>query len=452
MLEEIVERFEQHAPVMVMGRMALEHALDPGWVDAVFDEHRQRQYSRELLFSTVVELVSLVSLGLRPSLHGAAKKMENLPVSLAALYDKVRRTEPAILRGLVRGSAERLGPVVEPMAGTGSLPGWQLRVIDGNHLPGSEKRLKPLRQRRGAALPGHALVVYDPDRELVTDMVACEDAYDNERMGMTPLLECTQAGQLWIADRNFCSATIMKGWEAAGAHFVVREHGTHPPLTGEDDLKACGRVETGEVYEQQIGIAGRPLEWRRIELHLDRPTEKGDAVIRLWSNLPSQVGAQRIAELYRKRWRIEGMFQRLESVLKSEITSLGHPRAALLGFAVALLAYNILATLKRCVQFAHREHLPQLEVSTYHLALHVRSGYEGMLIALPASHWQQWANADPLILTQQLLRIARKTRPANLAAAKRAPKIKKTKEYVDVLQASAHFSTYRVLKNAKKTP
>ena len=29
------------------------------------------------------------------------------------------------------------------------------------------------------------------------------------------------------------------------------------------------------------------------------------------------------------------MFQRLESVLRSEVRSLGHPRAALLGFAVA---------------------------------------------------------------------------------------------------------------------
>jgi IS4 transposase len=452
MLDEVLKRFEQHAPVTVMGRMALEHALDPTWVDAVFDEHRQRQYSRELLFSTVVKLVSLVSLGLRPSLHAAAKKMEDLPVSVAALYDKVRRTEPAILRALVRGSAERLGPVVGPMAGAASLPGWQLRVIDGNHLPGSEKRLKPLRERRGAALPGHALVVYDPDRDLATDMVACEDAYDNERMGMKPLLECAQAGQLWIGDRNFCSGPIMKGWEAAGAHFIVREHGTHPRLTGEGELKACGRVETGEVYEQPISIAECPLGWRRIELHLDKPTENGDAVIRLWSNLPSGVGAQRIAELYRKRWRIEGMFQRLESVLKSEITTLGRPRAALLGFAVALLAYNILATLKRCVEFAHQEQLPQLEVSSYYLALDLRNGYEGMLVALPASHWQQWANVDPPTLTEQLLRIAHNTRPAGLAAAKRTPKVKKTKEYVDVLQASAHFSTYRVLRDAKKRP
>ncbi len=59
-----------------MARAALEHALPAGWVDAVFDKHRERQYSRELLFSTVVELVTLVSLGLRPSLHAAARTMD----------------------------------------------------------------------------------------------------------------------------------------------------------------------------------------------------------------------------------------------------------------------------------------------------------------------------------------------------------------------------------------
>src|SRR4051812_20732920 len=69
-----------------MVRVALEHALPSEWIDAVFEEHRQRQYSRELLFSTVIELVTLVSLGLRPSLHAAARSLETLPVSLGALY------------------------------------------------------------------------------------------------------------------------------------------------------------------------------------------------------------------------------------------------------------------------------------------------------------------------------------------------------------------------------
>ncbi|TBW31881.1 IS4 family transposase, partial [Azotobacter chroococcum] len=63
-----------------MARLALERAMPAAWIDEVFETHRQRQYPRELLFSTVVELMSLVSLGLRPSLHAAARQMDHLPV------------------------------------------------------------------------------------------------------------------------------------------------------------------------------------------------------------------------------------------------------------------------------------------------------------------------------------------------------------------------------------
>src|SRR3954453_1480762 len=126
----VVERFERHAPAGVMARIALEHALPAGWVDEVFEAHRQKQYSRELLFSTVVELTTLVSLGRRPSLHAAARHMPSLPVSLGSLYAKVNHTEPAILRALVRGSAGRLGPVMTALRPKASLPGWRVRVLD----------------------------------------------------------------------------------------------------------------------------------------------------------------------------------------------------------------------------------------------------------------------------------------------------------------------------------
>ena len=108
----VLERFEQQAPAGVMARLALDHAFPASWVDQVFEAHRRKQYARELLLSTIVELMTLVCLGLRPSLHAAARQMTGLPVSLASLYDKVRHTEPAILRALVQGSADGLGAAV----------------------------------------------------------------------------------------------------------------------------------------------------------------------------------------------------------------------------------------------------------------------------------------------------------------------------------------------------
>lgn len=93
---EVLARFEKRAPASVMARLALEQAMPAEWIDQLFETHRQRQYPRELLFSTVVELMALVSLGLRPSLHAAARQMDNLPVTVTALYDKVSRTELSV--------------------------------------------------------------------------------------------------------------------------------------------------------------------------------------------------------------------------------------------------------------------------------------------------------------------------------------------------------------------
>lgn len=454
MWQEVVERLERTAPAGVMARLALEQALPAQWIDEVFEEHRQRQYPRELLFSTVVELMMPVSLGLRPSLHAAVRGLsEPLPVSLAALYDKVNRTEPQVLRALVQGSAARLAPVSACLQSTSSLPGWQMRVFDGNHLPASEKRLQALRGHRGAALPGHTIVVYDPDSGLVCDAASCEDAYQSERDGAAVLIEKAQAQQVWIGDRHFCTEALLHGVHERSASFIVREHSRHPRLSGVGQWTEYRDSDTGRVREQSLrpccladAMTPAATGWRRIEVALTTPTETGDATIVLWSNLPADIDACTIAALYRKRWRIEGMFHRLESALNSEIKSLGHPRAALLGFAVAVLAHNVLALLKRAIEQAHRSEQPELDVSTYHLTLHVVDGYKAVTLALPPEHLPRITHDDPRWLCDKLLQLARHLRPKSLASSKRAPKTRQAKGYVDGSLARAHVSTARVLK------
>lgn len=437
-----------------MTRLALDRALPAQWIDEVFEQHCQRQYPRELLFSSVVELMTLVTLGLRPSLHAAARKMaDRLPVSLAALYAKVKRTEPALLRALVRGSAQRLAPVSAALHSQPSLPGWQLRIFDGNHLPASDKRLGPLRGFRGAALPGHTVVVYDPDSALVCDIVACEDAYQSERIGAAELIESAQAGQVWIGDRHFCTQPLLCGLQQRAAAFIVREHANHPRLQAQGSWGEYSAIPTGWVRQQHIELAAGEdtsapsAPWRRIQIELDTPTEAGDSVIALWSNLPEHINAATIAQLYRKRWRIEGMFGRLESVLHSEVRTLGHPRAALLGFAVAVLAYNVLALLKEVTERAHHATHPELDVSTYHLTVEITSTYEAMMLTLPPEYLP-CADDDPGRLLQRLLLLATRLSPRQLATSKRASKSSAPKGYVQGHIARSHVSTDRVLKDA----
>jgi hypothetical protein len=107
----------------------------------LFEQERQYQYTGELLFSTTVEWMSVVAVGLRPSVHAAYQAAADIPVSVQVLYDKLKRTEP----GLVRGSAEPLSAVTESIrpVPVPTLKGYRVRIIDGNHLLASEKRLKP---------------------------------------------------------------------------------------------------------------------------------------------------------------------------------------------------------------------------------------------------------------------------------------------------------------------
>ena len=210
-LDAVFERFVHHSPLPVMARLLMQRALSPEWLDGLFEQHRQRQYTRELLFSTEVDLMALVALGLRPSLHAAAQATDALKVSMQALYEKVNHTEPRVVRELVQGCAARLMPVQEQLKlqQPSWAAGYRVRVLDGNHLAASQKRLKPLRGFRGAALPGQSLVVYAPEWDLVVDMVPAEDAHAQERALMGPVLERVRAGELWLADRNFSTTRIL---------------------------------------------------------------------------------------------------------------------------------------------------------------------------------------------------------------------------------------------------
>jgi IS4 transposase len=451
-MDAVVERCMEQSPVTVMARLALQRVLTPEWVDELFERQRGAQYTRELLFSTTVELMAVVAVGLRPSLHAAAKACRDLPVSVQALYDKIRGTASDLVRALVQGSACRLGEVRQYMLGERPcmVPGYQLRIVDGNHLPASEKRLKPLRGFRGAALPEQTLVVYDPDRDLVVDLLPDEDGHAQERTLMQTLQEQAQPGQLWIADRNFSTRAILSRWQDKGSGFIVREHSRTPNPRAPEAPRHRGRTDSGTVYEQAVVIDAepeQPLQLRRVELRLEHPTEDGDTVIRLLTNLPtSQFTARRVARLYRQRWQIESLFQRLEAVLHSEVQTLGHPRAALLAFGVAVMAYNVLAVLQSAVWRSHQLQDNDIKLSSFYFADEIRAHYAGMMIAVLPAAWRRYDRLDAAQLAQTLLQMAAHARPKALRKHPRCHKPPAKKGYVSGSLARRHVATARVLK------
>lgn len=93
MLDAIFERFVKLSPVSVMVRGLMERVLNTEQLDSIFENHATRQYTRELLFSSIVDLMSLVVCGIYLSVNAAYRaQASELNVSRTAVYDTIRFT------------------------------------------------------------------------------------------------------------------------------------------------------------------------------------------------------------------------------------------------------------------------------------------------------------------------------------------------------------------------
>src|SRR6185503_12594950 len=144
LLSLILERFAKKAPISVMVRGALEYALAPDALNELFRDTAEQQYEKTLLFSSVVDVMGLVVARVQPSLNAAYQAVsDTLPISITSVYNKINGTEPSVSAALVAHSATRLRPVLDAMASGLEpwLPGYRVRVLDGNHLTSTERRL-----------------------------------------------------------------------------------------------------------------------------------------------------------------------------------------------------------------------------------------------------------------------------------------------------------------------
>jgi Transposase DDE domain len=394
LLDTIFAPFVKERPICVMARAVLERLLDAPRLDALFARTAERQYTRELLFSSLVQLMSEVVLGVHPTVHAAYQANKaTIGVSTTALYNTLDRVEPGISAALVRDSAILAEPVVKALRASHPrwLPGYQVKVLDGNHLSSTEHRLKELRSTWAAPLPGQALVVLDQQRMLITDVCLNEDGHAQERRLIAEVLQHVQADDLWIEDRNFCTRALLFGMAQRGAVFVVRQHSQlQGECLGRPVRKGASR--RGAVYEQPLLVHdaehGVTLRVRRITVKLAEPTRNGDAELHILTNVPTpRASAVQLARLYGKRWSIETAFFEITTTLACEINTLAYPKAALFTFCLALLAYNAVSLIKAALRSAHGRHKVNAEVSGYYLALEIGRTYDGMMIAIPAPHW-----------------------------------------------------------------
>lgn len=448
-LAQVFDRFVQKAPAAVMIRAAMENILAPERLNQIFLDTAQRQYTRDLAFSAVATLMSEVVMRSRPTLYAAFRGYEDeLPVKHKCVYNKVNGIEPSVSAALVRQTALDMAQVIESMGGqlSAPLPGFNLKILDGNHLSASEHRIGALRDLPGAALPGRVVVVLDPVLMLAVDAFPIDDGHASERTVLPQVLQTVVAGDLWMGDRNFCTRDFALGIAARGAFFLIRQHAQNLPLELVGERKHVGRSESGEVFEQTALVRspdGQVLTLRRITVELFKPNRDGDRVLHLLTNVPGEKAeAITLANLYRQRWTIENAFYELTVELACEVNTLGYPPAALFGFCVALVCYNIFSVVQAALRAEHGAERIAHELSSYYLVDQVGGAWQGMLIAIPEADWQQaFARLTTSELALTLRELARQVNLTRLRKSRRGPKKPKPK----IKKTSHHFSTAKVL-------
>jgi hypothetical protein len=451
-LGECFEKFIERSPVSVMVRGTLERVFDPAKLERVFAENAVLQYTRELTFAQCVGLMSDVVFRIAPSVGAWYKAhREEVRVTRQAVYDKLKRLELPIAAGLVQYAGRELGACLRqlPAPPPPLLAGYRVRVLDGNHLAGTEHRLGDLRRYRAAALPGHALVFYDPQWDLATEVIPCEDAYAQERSLLPEVLPMVAARDCIVADRNFCTTGFLFGLARRGAFFVIRQHAATLVWQLQGERRYVGQDERGQaLYEQAIGLTeadtGNPLVARRITVELSTPTRQGETELHILTNLPSEdAPAGQVAALYADRWTIETAFQHLTVELACEVDTLGYPKAALFGFCVAVVAYNVVALVKGALRAAHGAEYVDEQLSMYYLTLEVAQVATGMEIALGPEPWEIFRRMSVAEFAATLVEVAECLETKKYTKHKRGPKKHPPKKISG--KRHPHVSTARIL-------
>jgi IS4 transposase len=450
---EIIAQFEEKRPIAVLAQMTLDRVLSDKGTEDVFHECANHQYQRTLLFSSLTRLMASVVLCRQRSVRAAyLHAAEELSVSLNAVYGKLDRLEPALSQALVRYSYRQVREVCDELGTVRQSPvlGYRPKILDGNHLSATDHRLKETRCSTAAPLPGKLLVVLDPLRQAIADLFPMEDGHAQERSGLDAVIETIEAGDLWIADRNFCTLKFLYAIDSRQAKFVIRLHGQ---VKGQEigEPRLVGETDTGAVYENRLelpGYEGKTLVVRRIEVRLLHPDRDGNTTIVILTNLDAdEVDALKVAEIYRSRWTIETAFQKLTTSLQCELHTLCYPRAALFAFSLACVAYNAVAMVLAAIGAEHGMETTE-ELSFHTMSWEISHALDGMLIVVPPQYWRQIKRLPADEFSSRLRAVARKIDLAKYRKARRGPK--KPKAKIRHRSREVHVSTAQILAQRKQ--
>lgn len=327
-------------------------------LDRVFDENRGRCYQGILTFTQFVELTADALIQHGGSGHQAFSReaeADRLAVSESAVYGKLRRMPIAVSEALLcelTDAQRELFPVEALRDPPKCLKGWEIVTLDGKSVKRVAKRLKVARGVRGGLVGGRALVAQHYATGQAMAMRAHPDGDVNDVRFVGELLpevrrRLADRPRLWMADAQFCDLVRINRFAQQGDAFLLRYNAKVPFYRDETWAAIHGQAD-GRPYDEEWGWLGSPRREdrayvRRIRLH--RPGEDDVLIV---TNLddPQTYPAEELLRLYRQRWGVEQMFQKVTEVFSLANLIGTTARATIFQLAFCFLIYNHLQLIR----------------------------------------------------------------------------------------------------------
>lgn len=386
----------------------LQQALDPQLLDDLFEQHRGTGSEQKVTFPFLVEWVGNALIKHRGSGRQAMQEllaMDQLPARERAIYGKLQRVPAELSQALVAATAQRLQrllPTSDAMQIPLSLRTHRIMIVDGKKLKKLPKRLIALHGLRGKLLGGKVVAGFCLNDGLVTHIEATLDGEANDAP-LTPGLvaQCcaSHPGEslLFVADRQFSDLKIPNMILKSEQQFAIR-HTKKMGFYPENSVVLCDTPQRKVL--DSVGWLGSPKSKQRVRVRQVSLQQPGlDEVLIDTSLLDSdRYPAEELLSLYKSRWEIEQVFQKLQEVFELESYIGTSPNGAVFQFAICALLYNVVHVLR--VLIAQQQKLQPRQVSTSMLVVSLQRELQALSVLVPTS---LWGTIWPQVIAQQLL-------------------------------------------------
>lgn len=262
---------------------------------------------------------------------------ERLLVFPAALFERVYKDlVPRLMGRWNEREARPLPPAVAYAQGYFA----EIYVVDGSTLEALFRKLEALKEVEVGKLAGKLCLVIDLVRQLPKELWFSEEAMTHDTNFSEKLLDLTSGKTLLILDRGFYDFTFFARLIDQGTQLITR-------------LKANATIETVRILTKTAtvrdtlirlgrGQNGAPiLTMRLIEVRVDRTWHRYVTSVLDPQVLPPFV----VADLYRRRWRIEDAFHTAKRLLGLSYLWTGSVNGIQLQIWATWLFYAILVDL-----------------------------------------------------------------------------------------------------------